>query len=43
MLTDLFESEDFPVSIASPEQAVEIVVQRLIDADFVIKAWECDQ
>jgi hypothetical protein len=32
---DPFDSEDFPVAIPNPEEAAEIVVQRLTDAGFV--------
>jgi|HubBroStandDraft_6_1064221.scaffolds.fasta_scaffold229044_1 hypothetical protein len=38
VLVDLFDSDDFPVPIADPEAAAEIVIQRLIDAGFEIKA-----
>jgi hypothetical protein len=37
VLADLFDT-DFPVPIPDPEAAAEIVVQRLIDAGFEIKA-----
>ena len=40
MLVDLFDSDDFPVPIPDPEAAAEIVIQRLIDAGFEIKAQE---
>ena len=39
----LFDSDDFPVPIPDPEAAAEIVVQRLIDAGFEIKAPELAQ
>jgi hypothetical protein len=37
VLSDLFGSGDFPAEILDPEQAAEIVIQRLIDAGFEIK------
>jgi hypothetical protein len=40
VLADLFDSEDFPGEVPNPEEAAEIVVQRLVDAGFVIKEWE---
>ena len=43
VLADLFDSDDFPVPIPDPEAAAEIVVQRLIDAGFEIKAPELAQ
>jgi hypothetical protein len=39
VLADLFDT-DFPVPIPDPETAAEIVIQRLIDAGFEIKAQE---
>jgi hypothetical protein len=38
VLVDLFDSDDFPVPIPDPEAAAEIVIQRLIDVGFGIKA-----
>jgi hypothetical protein len=38
VLADLFDSDDFPVPIPDPEAAAEIVIQRLTDAGFEIKA-----
>jgi hypothetical protein len=38
VLADLFSGDDFQVPIPDPEAAAEIVVQRLIDAGFEIKA-----
>ncbi len=38
VLVDLFGGADFDREILDPEQAAEIVVQRLIDAGFEIKA-----
>jgi hypothetical protein len=38
VLTDLFDSDDFPAAISNPQEAAEIVIQRLIDAGFEIKA-----
>jgi hypothetical protein len=35
-----FESDDFPVEIPNPQEAAEIVIQRLTDSGFVIKEWE---
>jgi hypothetical protein len=43
VLVDLFDSNDFPVPIPDPEAAAEIVIQRLIDAGFEIKARELAQ
>jgi hypothetical protein len=40
VLADLFGSDDFPVPIPDPEVAAEIIIQRLIDAGFEIKAQE---
>jgi hypothetical protein len=40
VVADLFDSDDFPVPISDPEAAAEIVIQRLIDAGFEIKAQE---
>jgi hypothetical protein len=40
VLTDLFGSGDFPAEVLDPAQAAEIVVQRLLDAGFEIKAQE---
>jgi hypothetical protein len=37
VLAVLFDSDDFPVAIPSPDEAAEIVVQRLIDSGFEIK------
>jgi hypothetical protein len=37
---DLFDSDDFPAPIPDPEAAAEIVIQRLTDAGFEIKAQE---
>jgi hypothetical protein len=37
VLADLFDT-DFPVLIPDPEAAAEIVIQRLSDAGFEIKA-----
>jgi hypothetical protein len=37
-LTDLFDSDDFPAAISNPQEAAEIIIQRLIDAGFEIKA-----
>jgi hypothetical protein len=37
VLVDLFDT-DFPVPIPNPEAAAKIVLQRLIDAGFEIKA-----
>jgi hypothetical protein len=39
VLADLFDSDDFPAPIPDPEAAPEIVVPRLIDAGFEIKAF----
>jgi hypothetical protein len=38
VLVDLFGSADFDHEILDPEQAAEIVIQRLLDAGFEIKA-----
>jgi hypothetical protein len=38
VLTGLFDSDDFPVPMPDPQAAAEIVIQRLIDAGFEIKA-----
>ena len=38
VLADLLDSDDFPVPIPDPKAAAEIVVQRLINAGFEIKA-----
>jgi hypothetical protein len=35
-----FESDDFQVEIPNPQEAAEIVIQRLTDSGFVIKEWE---
>ena len=35
-----FESDNFPVEIPNPQEAAEIVIQRLIDSGFVISEWE---
>jgi hypothetical protein len=40
VLTDLFDSGDFPAEIIDPEHAAEIVIQRLIGAGFKIDAAE---
>jgi hypothetical protein len=40
VLADLLGSGDFPVEIADPEAAAAIIVQRLIDAGFIIKGQE---
>jgi hypothetical protein len=40
VLVDLFGGADFDHEILDPERAAEIVVQRLIDAGFVIKDQE---
>jgi hypothetical protein len=40
VLADLLGSGDFPVEIADPEAAAAIIIQRLIDAGFVIKDRE---
>jgi hypothetical protein len=40
VLTDLFGGGDFPAEVLDPAQAAEIVVQRLLDAGFEIKAQE---
>jgi hypothetical protein len=40
VLADLFDSDDFPAAIPDPEVAAEILIQRLIDAGFEIKAQE---
>ena len=40
LLVDLFDSDDFPVPIRDPEAAAEIVLRRLTDAGFEIKAQE---
>ena len=40
VLVDLFGSADFDHEILDPEQAAEIVIQRLIDAGFEIKATQ---
>jgi hypothetical protein len=38
VLADLFGSADFPAEILDPEAAAEIVIQRLLEAGFEIKA-----
>jgi hypothetical protein len=38
VLAFLFGSADFPAEVLDPEAAAEIVIQRLIDAGFEIKA-----
>jgi hypothetical protein len=38
VLIDLFGSGDFPAEVLDPAQAAEIVIQRLLDAGFEIKA-----
>jgi hypothetical protein len=40
VLAELFGSADFPAEILDPEHAAEIVVQRLLDAGFEIKALD---
>jgi hypothetical protein len=40
VLADLFGSADFPAEVLDPEKAADIVIQRLIDAGFEIKAQE---
>jgi hypothetical protein len=40
VLSDLFDSDGFPAVIPNPEEAAEIVIQRLIDAGFEIKPAE---
>jgi hypothetical protein len=37
VLSDLFDSADFPAEILDPEHAAEIVIQRLLDAGFKIE------
>jgi hypothetical protein len=36
VLTDRFDSEDFPATITNPPEVAEIVLQRLIDAGIEI-------
>lgn len=43
VLVDLFGSADFPAEILDPEQAADLVIQRLIDAGFKIVAQERTQ
>jgi hypothetical protein len=43
VLVDLFGSGDFPTEILDPEAAAEIVIQRLTDAGFEIKAQKRDR
>jgi hypothetical protein len=40
VLADLLGSGDFPAEVLDPEAAAEIVIQRLIDAGFMIKDQE---
>ena len=40
VLADLFHSDDLPAAVPNPEEAAEIVVQRLIDAGFEIRSAE---
>ena len=40
VLADPFGSADFPAEVLDPERAAEIVIQRLTDAGFEIKAQE---
>jgi hypothetical protein len=40
VLAEMFDSDDLPVPIPDPEAAAEIVIQRLTDAGFHIKARE---
>jgi hypothetical protein len=40
VLAVLFDSDDFPAAIENPEEAADIVVHRLIDSCFEIKAQE---
>jgi hypothetical protein len=40
VLVDLFDSGGFPVPIPDPAATAEIVIQRLLDAGFEIKAQE---
>ena len=37
VLSDLFDSADFPAEILDPEHGAEIVIQRLRDAGFEIR------
>jgi hypothetical protein len=37
VLADLLGSADFPAEVLDPDKAAEIIVQRLIDAGFVIR------
>ena len=37
VLSDLFDSADFPAEILDPEHAAEIVIQRMVDVGFEIK------
>jgi len=38
VLADLLGSGDFPAEVIDPEAAAEIVIQRLIDAGFEVRA-----
>ncbi len=38
VLSDLFDSDGFPAVIPNPEEAPEIVIQRLNDAGFEIQS-----
>jgi hypothetical protein len=38
VLVDLFGSGDFPAEIIDPEHAADVVIQRLIDAEFKIES-----
>jgi hypothetical protein len=38
VLADLFGSADFPAEVLDPERAAELVLRRLLDAGFEIKA-----
>jgi len=37
VLADLLGSGDFPAEVLDPEQAADIIIQRLIDAGFEIR------
>jgi hypothetical protein len=37
VLADLLGSADFPVEVADPDAAADLIIQRLIDAGFEIK------
>ena len=43
VLTDLLDSDDFPVEAPDPKAAAEIVIQRLLDAGFEIRPVERSQ